>query len=88
MLYFNNRGDRPNAVSSANVQGSGGAVPSTSMDEPDPRTNTDPRSIRAPARIIGNNLMDQGSVAPTSQSQRYYDKILTILSDPRSLATA
>ena len=43
-------------------QGSGGAVPSTSMDEPDPRTNTDPWSIRAPARIIGNNLMDQGSV--------------------------
>ena len=26
-------------------QGSGGAVPSTSMDEPDPRTNTDPRVV-------------------------------------------
>jgi hypothetical protein len=27
---------------------------------------TDPRPIRTLARIIGNNLMDQGSVEPTS----------------------
>ena len=47
---------------------------------------TDPRSQEA--AVLSNALTsfvtcDQGSVAPTSQSQRYYDKILTILSDPR-----
>ena len=36
--------------------------------------------------VIAFEQLDQGSVAPTSQSQRYYDKILTILSDPRTLA--
>ena len=50
---------------------------------------TDPRSQEA--AVLSNALTsfvtcDQGSVAPTSQSQRYYDKILTILSDPRTLA--
>ena len=51
-------------------------------------TTPDPRSMLFTARLhvpYATNNMDQGSVAPTSQSQRYYDKILTILSDPRSI---
>ncbi len=54
---------------------------------------TDPRSLFARSNLSTGFVLcpcieaqrDQGSVAPTSQSQRYYDKILTILSDPRSM---